>query len=121
VNDSPIIGDWKLISFNGANVSALKPEVPAINLSVTKDRFSIKVCNVMNGSYSLKNNTFVSSMMVSTRMACFDEGLNKIETSWNIDGAIYSVVALRHASGSSGPTMQLTITTKKGDIFVFGN
>ena len=75
----------------------------------------------MNGSYSLKNNSFVSSMMASTRMACFDEGLNKIETSWNIDGATYSVVALRRASGSQGPTMQLTITTKKWDIFVFGN
>lgn len=44
-----------------------------------------------------------------------------LENVWKLDGATYSVVAIRRIAGSTGPTMQLTITTKKGDIFVFGN
>jgi hypothetical protein len=119
--DSGIIGNWKLMSFNGNNLSTLKPDLGSIDLNITADRFSIKVCNTMNGSYSLKGNTFVSSGMMSTKMACSDAALTKIENAWNLDGASYSLVAIRRAAGSVGPTMQITITTKTGDIFTFGN
>lgn len=121
VTDSGIIGNWKLISFNGSNLSTLKPDLGSIDLNITGDRFSIKVCNTMNGSYSLKGNVFASPGMMSTKMACSDAALTKMENAWNLDGASYSLVAIRRAAGSVGPTMQITITTKKGDIFTFGN
>ena len=43
-----------------------------------------------------------------------------LENTFALDGASYSVVALRLAEGATGPTMLLTITTAKGDAYVYG-
>lgn len=121
ITDAGILGNWNLIGFNGSNLSTLKPDLTPINLNLTADRFSIKICNSMNGSYSLVGNTFSNSMMMSTKMACFDTAINTMENAWNLDGATYSLVGIRRMAGSIGSTMQMTITTKKGDTFTFGN
>lgn len=44
-----------------------------------------------------------------------------LENAWNLDGATYSMMAVRRMAGSVGPTMYMTITTKTGDVFQFGN
>ena len=36
-----------------------------------------------------------------------------LENAFALDGATYSLVALRLMAGTTGPTMQLIITTKK--------
>jgi hypothetical protein len=43
-----------------------------------------------------------------------------LENAFSLDGVSYSLVALRLMEGSTGPTMHLIITTKKGDIFTYG-
>ncbi len=43
-----------------------------------------------------------------------------LENAFKLDGATYSVVALRLAEGATGPTMLLTITTAKGDVYIYG-
>ena len=43
-----------------------------------------------------------------------------LENAFALDGASYSVVALRLVEGATGPTMLLTITTTKGDVYVYG-
>jgi hypothetical protein len=43
-----------------------------------------------------------------------------LENAFVLDGASYSLVALRLMAGTTGPTMHLIITTKKGDIFTYG-
>jgi hypothetical protein len=57
--------------------------------------------------------TFKSKAAMSTRMACADELVNKMESSWDLDGATYIVQSLRIMSGGTGPTIQIVITTKK--------
>jgi hypothetical protein len=43
-----------------------------------------------------------------------------LENAFTLDGATYSLQALRLIAGATGPTMHLSITTKKGDIFTYG-
>ncbi len=43
-----------------------------------------------------------------------------LENAFAIDGATYSLQALRLMAGTTGPTMHLIITTKRGDIFTYG-
>lgn len=44
-----------------------------------------------------------------------------LENAWNLNGATYSLVAIRRMAGSVGPTMQVTITMKNGNSFTFSN
>ena len=44
-----------------------------------------------------------------------------LENAWSLDGATYSLVAIRRMAGSIGPSMQMIITTKNGNIFTFSN
>ena len=43
-----------------------------------------------------------------------------LENAFALDGATYSLQALRLMEGATGPTMHLMITTKKGDVFAYG-
>ncbi len=63
--DAPFIGDWKLTRFNNTDVSSAN-----FKATFTKNRFSIKLCNNINGEYSLNGNIFVAPNSVSTMMYC---------------------------------------------------
>lgn len=63
--DAPFIGDWKLTSFNTTDVSNNN-----FTATFTKNRFSIKLCNNINGEYSLNGNIFIAPNSVSTMMYC---------------------------------------------------
>lgn len=63
--DPPFIGDWKLTSFNNTDVSSTN-----FTATFTKDRFAIKLCNNINGAYSLNGNRFIAPSSVSTMMYC---------------------------------------------------
>jgi heat shock protein HslJ len=63
--NSPVVGEWKLTSFNSTDVST-----GDFAASITKDRFAIKLCNNISGSYAIKNNIFSSPVMISTMMYC---------------------------------------------------
>lgn len=113
--NSPVVGEWKLTSFNSTDVSTGN-----FAASITKDRFAIKLCNSISGSYTIKNNIFTSPAMISTRMYC--EWLSMtLENAWDLDGATYSLMAVKRMQWSTWPSMYMTITTKKGDSFTFGN
>lgn len=113
--DAPFIGDWKLTSFNTTDVSNNN-----FTATFTKNRFSIKLCNNINGEYSLNGNIFIAPNSVSTMMYC-DWLPMTLENAWNLNGATYSLVAIRRMAGSVGPTMQVTITMKNGNSFTFSN
>lgn len=62
---------------------------------------------------------FSAPALASTMMYC--EGLSMtLESAFALDGASYSVYAVRLAEGVTGPTMFLNITTQKGDVFLYG-
>jgi heat shock protein HslJ len=114
-NSDTIIGKWNLVYFNTKEVDSSK-----FTGNFTNKNFSMKFCNMINGSYTLSNNTFIAPNAASTMMYC--EWLPMtLENAWNLDGATYSLVSLRRMPGSYGPTMHLIITTKKWDRFTFGN
>ena len=113
--DAPFIGDWKLTRFNNTDVSSAN-----FKATYKKNRFSIKLCNNINGEYSLNGNIFVAPNSVSTMMYC--EWLPMtLENVWNLNGATYSLIAIRRMAGSVGPTMQVTITMRSGNSFIFSN
>jgi heat shock protein HslJ len=113
--NSPVFGEWKLTSFNSTDVST-----GDFTASITKDRFAIKLCNNISGSYSIKNNIFTSPAMISTMMYC--EWLPMtLENAWDLDRATYSLMAVKRMQWSTWPSMYMTIITKKGDSFTFGN
>ena len=101
-----MIGNWKLTTFDTTDVSAS-------NLSATwsQDRFSIHLCNSISGNYAMNGNAFTTSNVISTMMYCSGLPMT-LENAWNLDGATYTLVALRRMAGSVGPSMQMTITTK---------
>ena len=73
----------------------------------------------MSGSYSRSGSTIMAPMMMSTEMYCDGQPMT-LENAFQLDGATYSLQALRLMAGSIGPTMQLIITTKRGDVFTYG-
>lgn len=66
VNEDPsFIGDWKLTGFNNTDVSSAN-----FTAKFTKDHFSLKLCNNINGTYTLVGNRFVAPNSMSTMMYC---------------------------------------------------
>ena len=63
--DPSFIGDWKLTSFNNTDVSSGN-----FTAKFTKDGFSLKLCNNINGTYSLIGNKFIAPNSMSTMMYC---------------------------------------------------
>ncbi|MBC7498439.1 DUF4377 domain-containing protein [Candidatus Gracilibacteria bacterium] len=112
--ENPLLGRWTLIGYNSTPITST-----GYTLTIERDRLSAKFCNNMFGSYTLSGNTISSPGLASTMMYC--EGQSMIlENNFVLDGAIYSLQALRLMAGSTGPTMHLVITTKKGDIYTYG-
>lgn len=56
---------------------------------------------------------------MSTRMACQNTLISMMESVWDLEGATYTIASARYMSGSSGPGIWLTITTKAGNTFTY--
>ncbi len=112
--ENPLLGTWTLSQFNNTSIANSN-----YTLVFDRDRVSAKFCNSMSGSYSLSRNTIMAPMMMSTMMYCEGQPMT-LENAFQLNNATYSLQALRLMAGSTGPTMQLIITTKKGDIFTYG-
>jgi hypothetical protein len=64
-NSDTIIGKWNLVYFNTKEVDSSK-----FTGNFTNKNFSMKFCNMINGSYTLSNNTFIAPNAASTMMYC---------------------------------------------------
>ncbi|MFZ4461244.1 MAG: META domain-containing protein [Patescibacteria group bacterium] len=106
--NNPLIGDWKLVSYNGKDV------VGKYTAAFEADRVSLRFCNVMNGAFKLTGNTFSSSGFISTEMYCEGEPM-VLEGNFDLNGATYAIKSTR----SIPPVHILTITTKKGNTYTF--
>lgn len=112
--ENSLLGKWTLVQFNTTKIENLN-----YTLTFEKTTLSAKLCNNIFGSYTLSANTIMAPAIASTMMYC--EGQPMIlENAFQLNNATYSLQALRLMAGSTGPTMQLIITTKQGDIFTYG-
>jgi heat shock protein HslJ len=94
--------EWNLSSYNGMSY-----EKSDITINFEKNRFSAKVCNTMNGRYSLTiGSRLVTRQVVSTMMYC--EGLMDIEAI--LGGSRFVTMV-----GSD----TLTMKTKNGDTLIW--
>ncbi len=105
--ENPLLGRWTLIGYNSTPITST-----GYTLTIERDRLSAKFCNNMFGSYTLSGNTIVAPAIASTMMYCEGQPM-ALENAFSLDGASYSLVALRLMEGATGPTMHLIITTKK--------
>jgi heat shock protein HslJ len=112
--ENPLLGSWTLNQFNNTTISN-----PIFTIVFDNTRVSAKFCNSVSGSYSQSGSTIIAPQMISTMMYCEGQPMT-LENAFSLDGATYSLRALRLMEGATGPTMQLIITTKKGDIFTYG-
>lgn len=112
--ENPLLGQWTLISYNSMSITST-----GYTLTFERDKVSAKFCNSMFGSYTLSGNTISSPGLASTMMYCEGQSMT-LENAFALDGATYSLQALRLMAGATGPTMHLIITTKKGDVYVYG-
>ena len=112
--ENPLLGTWTLNQLNNMTISN-----PIFTIVFDTNRVSAKFCNSVSGSYSRSGSTIIAPIMMSTMMYCDGQPMT-LENAFSLDGATYSLRALRLMAGSTGPTMQLIITTKKGDVFTYG-
>ena len=94
-------GSWSLVSVNGVAVSG--------TLSFpTRDTFTAKVCNTMNGTYRANQKQIIFSRQMSTMMYCAEDGIMTAENAMHFNRAKYSVTA---------DTLTLVTTQKNTLIF----
>jgi heat shock protein HslJ len=115
--DPNLIGDWRFQSYFLDDMGFVVPNPPTLTL--TRDSYHVRFCNVMNGAYTTSGGVLSSPIAISTKMACADSMLNTIENAWNPDGARYAITSPRLTPGSTGSTLILTITLKKWGVFTF--
>lgn len=118
--DMNLLGEWYMIGYNDMSLLALSSiRSQDLTLSITKDRFSARICNSISGNYKGVAWALQTSYTMSTKMACQNNLISTMEDSWNLDGATYTIASARQMSGSTGPSIWLTITTKAGNIFTY--
>ena len=110
---SNLMGDWKLQSYR---VDDMMFASDKSILTFTQDTYSIKLCNTIRGSYSVKNGIITSWPAVSTKMACTDSHLSIIEWAWDMNGATYTIQSQNIFWWTS---IMLILTTKTGGVFTF--
>lgn len=117
-NDTVLLGDWKLERYTDAK--GKESSITPITLTFTADRFSVKFCNSISGTYSAMGGIISSKWAMSTMMACADNTLTMLEWGFNLDGATYSVMAASVIQGYTWSTMWLNITTVAWVTYTFG-
>ncbi len=101
VKKNPLIGNWTLDSMDGKTVA-----MSGITLQFTKKSFHAKICNNINGSYSVGDSVITTGPAMSTLMYC--EGLMDIESNFDLSGALWKIENNR-----------LSISTKKNHTFLW--
>lgn len=94
-------GTWMIQSLNGKNIMS------SGTLSFSKNTFSAKLCNIINGRYGVTLWNLVFRNAFSTMMYC-DSDIMEVENAMSFTRAKFMV-------GSD----TLTITTKKWDVIVW--
>jgi heat shock protein HslJ len=91
---------WTIGSLNGMSFASG-------SLEFSQNRIFAKFCNSISGTYSIQGNQFHSPLLASTLMYC-EGDMMKLEYAFQLDQSQYLRVG-----------DMLTITTKKGDMFIF--
>lgn len=69
-----------------------------MTLEIQSDTYSAKICNTINGSYSVKDGKISAGPAMSTMMYC--ENTMKIEDAFSLDSATYAIAVIKRAAGS---------------------
>ncbi len=101
---------WTLVSFDGKTVTG------NYVLDFTKDALHTKLCNVINGGYTLENEV-IKGNFISTLMACMDAEPTALEGAFKINGAKYFII--EDKSLKADKTITLKITTPEGKVFTY--
>lgn len=107
---STIVGTWKFKQYTQIDSSYFPEAHEKYTLSLMRDSYSIQFCNVINGQYTTTNTLISSPYAMSTKMACFDDTKNMLETHWQPDGATYTL---------STDRSHLSIKMKNGSTYTF--
>ncbi len=92
---------WKLSTFNGKTIDS------DATISFEKTRFHAKICNTMNGRYGVFQERIIFRNTMSTMMYC-EGDLMTIESALSTNRVNFMVWS-----------ESLTMTNRKGDIFVW--
>jgi heat shock protein HslJ len=85
-----------MIGYNDISIGAIVGIQSAdLSLTLTRDRYSARICNQLNGSYRANAGNIETSYAMSTKMACPDGLLSKMEAAWNLEGATYRIASAR--------------------------
>ena len=99
---NPLIGTWILERMDGTTI----PTQSGITLQFKWDSFHAKICNNINGSYTLRDSTLSSGPAMSTMMYC--DGVMDIESNFDLSGATWSI-----------ENEKLSLTTTKKHTFLW--
>lgn len=94
-------GTWAIESLNGTKVTSSGTITFAVN------RFSAKLCNMVNGKYRTVRDVLLVRDTFSTKMYC-DSDIMKVENAFSFSRSTFMV-------GSD----TLTITTQSGDVMIW--
>lgn len=107
-NDTKILGDWNLETWNGKKLSEYSiSKIPTLQFE--PNDVKIKICNSIFGQYKTESGAINAPHLASTLVGCQGE-ISKLEAAFSLHQASYSVTSL------DGKNI-LTLTTKKGNIF----
>lgn len=95
-------GTWKIQSLNGKSIVTRN-----WTINFSKNTFSAKICNNINGQYGTFAGALIFRKVISTMMYC-EGDIMMVENALNFARARFIV-----------ETNNLTITTKKGDVMVW--
>ncbi len=114
-----ILGDWTLISFNTTNLATQTGSGNnSYILTLSGNKINTRFCNSLFGSYSLSGNIFSAPAIASTMMYC-DWLSMTLENAFQLDNATYVLQSITPPLGGTNLTNELTLTTKKWDIFKY--
>ena len=102
VNDTSLLGNWKLISFQKDKTSLVE-SMDSGTLTFESNRMSASLCNSHGGEYTAANGVLRVPSMISTLMYCRGT-IGMIEGYFDLSNATYVI-------NTSGGKDTLTITT----------
>lgn len=106
---------WQPTSINGATLvnASAQPKPVTLEFGMAGEVNGWGGCNSYGGTYQTQADTLTFSPLISTKMACVDEGLMQQETQY--------FQILQNASHYSLAPEQLTVTGQGQDTLVFTN
>jgi heat shock protein HslJ len=69
-----------MIGYDDIDITTLSSiQAQNLTLSITRDRYSARICNSINGQYRVVDGVIQTSYTMSTKMACPDNLISKME------------------------------------------